>query len=603
MSEPVNKFDFKWREFQQPQIPPKIRRESFSQINCGPIAKYASPFDAFAAIWNRDIMEYIAIETNRYAQQLAVAMLEDGSLRPNSRITQWRDTDVNELHVYFAIVIAIGIVVKSRIEEYWNSARDIFSTPGFTAAMKYDRFVLLSKCLHFQDNDSFDSELVSTRAQARLFKVQPILDHLNNKFQQLYVLSQNVALDESLTMWKGRLDINQLIRNKTAKVGIKTYEVCESKTGYLWRFEVHTGQDHLDPQEDSPVSGFVPALVLRLLNGLEHKGHTIWMDNFYNSPALARELKTRGFDCVGTLRTNRQFVPAELTNLTKSDMAIGQVTGCTSGDVDLIVYRDKNLVTLVSTYHGLASAVNRNNTLKPTVVLDYNVCMGGVDLKDQMLAMYPIERRRNNIWYKKFFRRLLNASVLNAYILLKSHYSISHRDFRLTLVRQMLAAHSPPAPSRAPSFAGHFPKQSNLIPGKNERYRRRCLVCKQRTNCLCKICNVTLCVFSCFESYHKSLLEKTKQVDVLKNENPDCGLQYQFIETRPGYYLLMLDGYTYAKDKRGSRYYCVKKNKHCKARIKMDHQGQVLTEPEDHEHNHPRPQFRVTRTGLYIRIS
>ncbi|CAK1594429.1 unnamed protein product [Parnassius mnemosyne] len=505
MSEPGNKFDFKWRGFPQPQTPPELRREPFSQINCGPTVPYASPYDAFTAIWDRDIMEHIAMETNRYAQQLATVMLVDGSLCPSSRITKWKDTDVSELHVYFAIILATGIVVKSRLEEYWNSTLDIFSTPGFTAAMTYDRFMLLSKCLHFQDNDGCDPELM-TRAQAKLFKVQPILDHLNNKFQQLYVLGQNVSVDESLTMWKGWLDINQFIRNKAATVGIKTYEVCESQTGYLWRFEVHAGHDtSSDPQEDSPVSGKVPALVLRLLNGLEHKGHTIWMDNFYNSPALARELKVRGFDCVGTLRTNRQFVPIELTNLTKKDMAIGQVNGCTSGDVDLIVYRDKNRVAFVSTYHGLATAMC-GDTHKPTVIPDYNVCMGGVDRKDQMLAMYPIERRRNKIWYKKFFRKLLNASVLNAYILHKAHRSISHRNFRQTLVRELLAAHTPPAPTRALPNTWHFPGQYDLLPGttRNEHQRRSCSVCKKRTSSFCKACNVPLCVFGCFESYHTS---------------------------------------------------------------------------------------------------
>lgn len=140
----------------------------------------------------------------------------------------------------------------------------------------------------------------------------------------------------------------------------------------------------------------MPALVLKLLNGLEHKGHTVWMDNFYNSPALARELKVRGFDCVGTLRLNRQFVPTELTNLTKGALAVGQVRGCTSGDVDLVVWRDKNLVSLISTYHGLAT-VKCGDVLKPSIVPDYNVCMGGVDRKDQMIAMYPIERRRNRV--------------------------------------------------------------------------------------------------------------------------------------------------------------------------------------------------------------
>ncbi|XP_037875023.1 piggyBac transposable element-derived protein 4 isoform X1 [Bombyx mori] len=400
--DPIYKFKFEWRNISMPQIEPHLRRELFSEI-IGPSVSFATPYDAFIAIWDREIMQVIVTETNIYAQQVATAMLASGTIGPHSRITRWQDTNVDELYTYFAIVLAMGVVVKSCLEDYWHTARDIFYTPGFAADMSYDRFQLLSKCLHFNNNEYCDITML-TRRQAKLYKIQPIVDHLNTKFSELYNLSRNLAVDESLTMWKGWLDINQFIPNKAATIGIKTYEVCESRSGYLWRFEVHAGHD-ISTSQDDPISGTVPALVLRLLSGLEHKGHTIWMDNFYNSPALARELKTRGFDCVGTLRTNRQFVPYELTSLTKKDMTVGQVTGCTSGDVDLLVWKDKNRVAFISTYHGLAS-VRFEERLKPTVACDYNVCMGGVDRKDQQLAMYPIERRRTRVWYKKLFRRV-----------------------------------------------------------------------------------------------------------------------------------------------------------------------------------------------------
>ncbi|KAH9631334.1 hypothetical protein HF086_007669 [Spodoptera exigua] len=240
------------------QIELLLRREPFSQ-NIGPTVSFTNPYEAFTAIWDREIIELIVRETNIYAQQLTTTMLEDGAMCPNSRITR-----------------------------------------------------------------------------------------------------------------------------------------------YLRRFEVHAGHETSAVQEGhDPVSEIVPALVLKLLNGLEHKGHTIWMDNFYNSPALARELKVRGFDCVGTLRTNRQFVPSQLASITKKKR-VGQMIGCTSGDVDLMVWRDKNRVAFVSTYHGVATSRCRD-TLKPTVVQDYNICIGGVDRKDQQIAIYPIERRRTKVRYKKKF--------------------------------------------------------------------------------------------------------------------------------------------------------------------------------------------------------
>jgi hypothetical protein len=41
---------------------------------------------------------------------------------------------------------------------------------------------------------------------------------------------------------------------------------------------------------------------------LLEKGHPVWLDNFYSSPALARLLKHKGTVCVGTLKINRKGV-------------------------------------------------------------------------------------------------------------------------------------------------------------------------------------------------------------------------------------------------------------------------------------------------------
>ena len=43
-------------------------------------------------------------------------------------------------------------------------------------------------------------------------------------------------------------------------------------------------------------------IVLSLVEPLLKKGHTLWMENFYTSPALAQRLKSWKTDCVGTLR-------------------------------------------------------------------------------------------------------------------------------------------------------------------------------------------------------------------------------------------------------------------------------------------------------------
>lgn len=501
--QPWSLYDFEWRPFPNDPISPELRRETFSNNNVGPTTPCADPYETFVQIWDRQIMEHIASETNKYAQQLVSQMLENNILHPRSRISRWRDTTIDELYVYFGLILAMGVVVKTRMEEYWGTNPDVFYTPGFSAHMSIDRFLLLNKCLHFNDNDDMCA-LNLDYADARLYKIRPILLHLNKKIQELYIPAQNLALDESLLMWKGWLEFCQLIPNKAANRGIKTYEICESQTGYLWRFEVHSHKKSPPQQFENPLEAFTPAIVLRLVQGLEHKGYTLWMDNYYQSPYLARRLKSLGFDCVGTLRTDRKFVPQALHSLTKRNMRPGQITGLTSGDVDAMVWRDTNRVAMISTYHGNGKQTVRGST-KPILILDYNIMMGGVDKKDQLLAMYPVERKRTRVWYKKLFRRLLNVSVLNSYIIYHHTSRLSHRNFRISLIKSLLSKHSSPPPIPLATTQNKVDVTHRLAEfpmGKHQRMRRACSKCKKQVHTFCVGCGKTVCIDPCFLSIH-----------------------------------------------------------------------------------------------------
>jgi hypothetical protein len=55
------------------------------------------------------------------------------------------------------------------------------------------------------------------------------------------------------------------------------------------------------------------AVVLKVLEPLLGHGHTPQVDNFYNSPALAKQLKIEhSTDCVGTLKLNRRNMCKEV---------------------------------------------------------------------------------------------------------------------------------------------------------------------------------------------------------------------------------------------------------------------------------------------------
>jgi len=83
----------------------------------------------------------------------------------------------------------------------------------------------------------------------------------------------------------------QYIPLKSSKFGIKSYELCESSSGYLWSFIIYTGKDTVF--QTAFISGDTnktAAILLSLVEPLLKKGRTLWMDNFCNSPALAQRV-------------------------------------------------------------------------------------------------------------------------------------------------------------------------------------------------------------------------------------------------------------------------------------------------------------------------
>jgi predicted cupin superfamily sugar epimerase len=51
---------------------------------------------------------------------------------------------------------------------------------------------------------------------------------------------------------------------------------------------------------------------------------------------------------------------------------------------------------------------------KPAAVYDYNLNMGAVDLQDQMLRSYLLERKKGSRWHMKLFKRLVNTAGHNS---------------------------------------------------------------------------------------------------------------------------------------------------------------------------------------------
>lgn len=503
--------------------------EQFSGPTPGPVKTYESAYDAFVDIFDNDIIELMVRETNRFAKQKIDEMKASEILKPHSRLHEWTETDVDEMYVLLGVFLYMGIDPRTSLREYWSSGTYL-ELSRFRNLMTYSRYILLNKFLHFVDNGDVSPngppnvEISSTFPMSRkLFKLSSIIARLQKKFDCLYNLGQSIAIDESLTLFKGRLSWVQTIRTKAARFGIKSYELCESHTGYMARFQIYTGKSDNTASSNPAISvdlgGKSTKVVLELLKGLDGRGHCLTMDNFYNCPSLARYLKTKGFDCLGTLRTCRRNVPNDIAKVPKN-VPKGTIIARQCGDVSIITWKDSKLVNIISTFHDDSTFVGSKagkTLVKPICVRDYNNTMGGIDLKDQKLSMYLLERKRGLKWYVKIFKRLLNVSILNAYIMYSESLrrrgkpAMTHREFRYDLAKSIVERHRSLEISRPIGELMRLRRDIVHVP----RYlsgsvnRKRCKICtgvgrSKLVNSHCFTCGVGLCFEECWEKWHSA---------------------------------------------------------------------------------------------------
>jgi hypothetical protein len=67
-----------------------------------------------------------------------------------------------------------------------------------------------------------------------------------------------------------------------------------------------------------------------------------------------------------------------------------------------------------------------------------------LDLKDQVLHAYLLERKKMTKWYIKIFRRLLSATILNSMVICRANSQwkrIDHLKFRTDMVQAPLVQH------------------------------------------------------------------------------------------------------------------------------------------------------------------
>ncbi|KAL8568889.1 hypothetical protein ACOMHN_061465 [Nucella lapillus] len=445
----------------------------------------ARPIDYVNLFFPPAFVGRIVEETNTYSQQWIDGHHDYLRRKPTSIVHQWikkGPTTPEEFRAFLGVTFNMGLIRKTTISSYWDSCHPSQKTAWFLEHFSRDRFQLLMKFLHCNNNQL---QPPPGDPAHKLYKIQPLIDHLTREFLRYYHPDAHISIDESMVGYKGKTPhLRQFMPLKRhARFGIKLWCVCDALNGYTSFFELFT------------------------------------------------DLYQQGTTATGTVRANRRSLPRAALN---QRLQNHQVAERWKGNLLCVVYKDvgkKPVLLTTATSAGFQEVENRRGqqVRKPKCVVKYNKTMGGVDLSDARLYVYLSERRTMK-WSLKVAFSLFGRAVLNAYIIYEKNTSdrpkLTRYQFMVQVVEGLAGNYYPPKVVRRRRTAAEIeaarenppllqvpPAQPQPGPAGDAHDMRKLPVGKKR-NCVaghnnrvrsaweCPACDVGLCP-GCFVKHHR----------------------------------------------------------------------------------------------------
>ena len=460
---------------------------------------------------------------------IRVQLLVGSDSEYNEYLNNWKDVTPEEIKKFFAITFYTGLVKKPTLAHYWSRS-EMYSSPLFNRpeCLTRDRYTSILRLLRFCDYSQNENDTIKFQ------KIKPLCEMLKVIWMESYLPEENVCIDEKLMLFKGRVFNRQYIPSKQARYGIKTYALCESKSGYVWNFITHTTKEEnnqmANAQNDSEHLSLSEKVVVELAHPLFSLNYHIFADNWFSSVRLSEYLLTHNTYYTGTIRHNRG-VPKILKDL-KVEVHETAFAG-KKDEVMIVKFVDKKAsgkkpIYVIDT-HGKASLSDtvsygkggvQVEVRKPTSILSYNEFMGGVDLTDSSIHHYDATRKSTR-WFTKYGIYLIQLNLRNAWVLYqKCGGKVTFLQFTESTIQYFLLS---TGVSRKRQYTTlrqyhHFQMPNGHVPfrlppkGNKVHPAKRCRICcesklRKETVFVCKACpsNPGLCPDPCFGIFHQRL--------------------------------------------------------------------------------------------------
>jgi hypothetical protein len=485
-----------------------------------------TPFDYFTQFFDNDVMDMLVTNTNSFGSRTL----------PND----WIDTDINELYLFFAVIMYMGLIKLNQRRDYW--ADPLINQSFVNERMTYSRFTELIKCIHVKDLVLDDRELEKMNNKDPFWSIKPLERKIAEKCRNLFNPEQFISIDEQCLPFKGRHKAKQYNKNKPNKWHLKLYCMNCSKTGYLLNFYFYRGS-----REKRPVnitSSNYPAWKLTKNNNYHNKQHILITDNYFTSSTSINNMLQRQIHTIGTMREKKLNDAKQLAfkkNSKKVKRGKMKQYFNNANNIYLVTWKDTKVVnffsTIISRYHKIKRRGVEGQLIinAPTIGEVYNKNMGGTDLFDQVIQYYW-PKIRSASWKPRCIMHMLYISIINSHVLFKKSNELERGDVNFELISyikllitnlstqvlppenfniRMKRRHEQLVSDPNRMIGIHSPQlnsTSRAVNGENIRKeaRRLCANCKiNRVLTMCINCNVGLCIYNgsgrnCWKEFHSA---------------------------------------------------------------------------------------------------
>jgi hypothetical protein len=377
------------------------------------------PKSFFLKFLDKKILAKFVTSTNDYAA---------ATLRP-----AWKQLTIEELKLFWSIIMFMGVVKLNRREDYWNSTE---RQPFVYNSMDLTRFNDIIICLHYINPFKYSAEEQAEKKNSDCFwLVAPLVEKLSEKSQKYYKPRQFLDVDEQCIPFKGRHKARQYNPSKPSKFHFKSWCLNDSSNSYQWAHYLYRGAKYSVPMNNVGLSNF-PVRYFAQFEQIRHQNYVCVTDNWFGSLDNTIFLRDQcGIHTITTMRRNKLGDAKRNQVPDKKSTARGSTTlhkHIPSG-IFHTSWMDSKPVNIFHTMKTKMSKVSRRSKSGrrtkvncPLVISVYNQVMGGTDAFDQRLQYYW-PKIRTSKWTFRVIAHFVYVALVNSFILFKDYFGITSR--------------------------------------------------------------------------------------------------------------------------------------------------------------------------------